>query len=92
MIALQAWIMRPKDNNPADSTPAQSGELPVHCTDCGRAVTLFLDLNPVLNAFKPPNRERHHPWLCVWCGAENSIGFDGDIGGVVRGHAATATG
>jgi hypothetical protein len=72
--------VRPQASDP-------SSALPVHC---GQSVTLYLQFNPSLSAFQRPNLERRHPWLCVWCGAENSIGFDGEISGVVRGHEPTA--
>jgi hypothetical protein len=82
--------MPPRDTLLTENESDLTGELPVHCTHCGQAVTLFLDLRPALNGFNRPNPERHHPWACVWCGAENSLGFDGDIGGVVRGHTDAA--
>ncbi len=75
--------MAPNDIVPNNAN-RQTGELAVHCAHCGHAVTLFLDLNPTSDR---PNQECRDRWLCVWCGTESSIGLDGDIGAVVKGHA-----
>ena len=82
----KSWAMVPNDTLPNNNAKRQTGDLPVHCAYCGRAITLFLDLNPPPSAPDRLNQERLHPWLCVWCGAENSIGLDGKICAVVKGH------